>query len=56
MDNQETPWAHKSHDEDKKNKKHSTTQTIKKMHITDPDKKNGVNQVITKGKQIPLLM
>ena len=51
MDNQETPWAHKSHDEDKKKQKtqHNTTQTIKKMHITDPEK-NGVNQVITKGK------
>lgn len=39
MDIQETPWAHKSHGEDKKNRKHSTTQTIKKMHITNPDKK-----------------
>ena len=50
MDNQETPWAHKSHDEDNQNKKHSTTQTIKKKRNTDPDKKNGVNQVIAKGK------
>ena len=39
MDNQETPWAHKSHDEDNQNKKHSTTQTIKKKRNTDPDKK-----------------